>query len=136
MIEKKTAGEMLRFGIVGVVATALHYGIYWGLQRFIDVNIAYTVGYLLSFLANYWLSARYTFKKETTKRNGIAFAGAHLFNYLLQMGLLNLFLWMGVPRTLAPLPVYCIAVPVNFLVVRAAFKTHTSQREGMMKSEE
>lgn len=119
---KKTVGEIVRFALVGVVATALHYGIYWLLQRFIDVNIAYTIGYLLSFLANYWLSAHFTFKKTTTKRNGLGFAGAHLFNYLLQMGLLNIFLWLGVPKAAAPLPVYCIAVPVNFLMVRMVFR--------------
>jgi len=36
--------------------------------------------------------------------------------------LLNVFLWMGVPNKLAPIPVLCIAVPVNFLMVRYVFK--------------
>ena len=34
--------EFIRFVMVGVLATALHYGIYFLLQRFINVNIAYT----------------------------------------------------------------------------------------------
>ena len=129
MIGKKTAGEMMRFVVVGIIATALHYVIYWLLQRLINVNVAYTIGYLLSFLANYWLSAHYTFRKATTAKNGLGFAAAHLFNYLLQMGLLNLFLWMGISKTLAPLPVYCIAVPVNFLMVRTVFQKLDKQKE-------
>ena len=121
MIAKQTFGEMARFAIVGVVATAIHYLIYWLLQRVINVNVAYTIGYLISFLANYILSARFTFRKKATASNGIGFAGAHMCNYLLQMVLLNLFLWIGVSKQWAPLPVYCIAVPVNFLLVRLVF---------------
>ena len=120
-ISRQTIYEILRFGIVGVVATLLHYVIYWILQHWINVNVAYTIGYLISFLANYILSARFTFRKKTTASNGIGFAGAHLCNYLLQMVLLNLFLWIGVSKQWAPLPVYCIAVPVNFLLVRLVF---------------
>ncbi len=121
-ISRQTIYEILRFGIVGVVATALHYVIYWILQHWINVNVAYTIGYFLSFIANYFLSAQFTFREKTTTRNGIGFAGAHLFNYLFQMVLLNLFLWLGVSKALAPLPVYCIAVPVNFILVRTVFK--------------
>ncbi len=121
-ISRQTIYEILRFGIVGVVATALHYVIYWILQHWINVNVAYTIGYFLSFIANYFLSAQFTFREKTTTRNGIGFAGAHLFNYLFQMMLLNIFLWLGVSKALAPLPVYCIAVPVNFILVRTVFK--------------
>lgn len=121
-ISRQTIYEILRFGIVGVVATALHYMIYWILQHWINVNVAYTIGYFLSFIANYFLSAQFTFREKTTTRNGIGFAGAHLFNYLFQMVLLNIFLWLGVSKALAPLPVYCIAVPVNFILVKTVFK--------------
>lgn len=121
-ISRHTIYEILRFGIVGVVATVLHYVIYWILQHWINVNVAYTIGYFLSFIANYFLSAQFTFREKTTTRNGIGFAGAHLFNYLFQMVLLNIFLWLGVSKALAPLPVYCIAVPVNFILVRTVFK--------------
>ncbi|MBQ7716311.1 MAG: GtrA family protein, partial [Prevotella sp.] len=104
-ISRQTIYEILRFGIVGVVATLLHYVIYWILQHWINVNVAYTIGYFLSFIANYFLSAQFTFREKTTTRNGIGFAGAHLFNYLFQMVLLNIFLWLGVSKALAPLPV-------------------------------
>ena len=38
------------------------------------------------------------------------------------MGLLNLALALGINSTLAPIPVYGIAIPVNFLMVRFVFK--------------
>ena len=43
MDKKETFGQIVRFGIVGTTAAAIHYGVYWLLQHFIEVNIAYTV---------------------------------------------------------------------------------------------
>ncbi len=125
MITKETAFEIIRFGIVGVVSTALHYAIYWVLQHWIEVNIAYTTGYVLSFLANYWLSAHFTFRKSVNVKNGIGFSGAHFVNYLLHIVLLNFFLWLGLSNEVAPLGVFAIAIPVNFILVRFVFR-HTS----------
>lgn len=114
--------EFIRFGMVGVFATALHYGIYYLLQRFIEVNIAYTSGYLISLVANFYLTAYFTFGTRPSWKRAGGFGGAHLINYLLHMGLLNLFLWMGLPKVWAPLPVFAIAIPVNFVLVRFVFR--------------
>lgn len=118
----KTVGQMVRFGIVGVLATAVHYGVYWLLQLFINVNVAYTAGYLVSLALNYVLSARFTFRQEASVRSGIGFGLAHLSNYLLHMVLFNFFLWMGLSRAMAPFAVLAIAIPVNFFLVRFAFR--------------
>ena len=106
----KQLPEFVRFVMVGIFATALHYGLYFVLQRVINVNIAYTLGYALSFIANFYLTAYFTFGRKP------------LCSYLLHMGLLNLSLWMGIPKPLAPIPVFAIAIPVNFLLVRFVFK--------------
>lgn len=122
LFSRETFFELVRFGVVGVVATALHYGVYWLLHGVMNVNVAYTLGYLVSFVANYLLSARFTFRKKKSVKNGLGFAGAHLFNYVLQISLLNFFIWLGVSKMLAPVPVYCIAIPTNFLIVRFMFR--------------
>ena len=114
--------EFIRFGIVGVIATAVHYGIYYVLLNVINPNVAFTIGYLLSFFMNFWLSAKFTFKAEATAKRGVGFAFSHLVNYGLQMIVLNVSLKLGVPETLAPVPVYLICIPVNFLLVRFVFK--------------
>ena len=110
MEKKETFGELVRFAIVGTTSAALHYGIYWVLQHWINVNVAYTIGYVLSFLVNYYLSAHFTFKAKTSAKNGIGFV---LFNF---------FLWIGLSRELAPIAVLAIAVPANFVMVRFVFK--------------
>lgn len=122
LIEKLFSIEFIRFGIVGVIATAVHYGIYYVLLNVINPNVAFTLGYLLSFFMNFWLSAKFTFKAEATVKRGAGFALSHLVNYGLQMLVLNVSLNFGVPEPLAPVPVYLICIPVNFLLVRFVFK--------------
>lgn len=122
MESRQTLKEAVRFGIVGVVATATHYGIYYLLQPHINVNIAYTTGYALSFIANFYLTSYFTFGTKPSWRKLMGMGGAHLVNYLLHLALLNLFLFMGITKTWAPVPVFAIAIPVNFLLVRFVFK--------------
>lgn len=122
MERRETLGQMMRFGIVGVIAVAIHYGVYWMMLHWMEVNVAYTIGYLVSFLVNYFLSARFTFREKTSAKTGIGFFGAHVVNYFLQLALLNVFLWLGINRMLAPFAVLTIAVPTNFVLVRFVFK--------------
>ena len=121
-LNRETILEASRFVIVGVIATALHYGIYWILMRWVNVNIAYTIGYALSFVCNFFLTSYFTFKAKATMKRGLGFGSAHLVNYLLQMAFLNLFIWLGIMAEWAPIPVYMIVIPINFLLVRFVFK--------------
>lgn len=115
------ARYFVRFVLVGIFATALHYALYLLLKRFIPLGIAYTVGYVLSFLSNFYLTARFTFRTSPSWGRLVGMAGAHGVNYLLHIVLLSLFLWVGIPENLAPLPVFAVAVPVNFLLVKFVF---------------
>ena len=111
----------VRFGVVGVLATALHYGIYYLLHFFMGANAAFTLGYLLGFVFNFYATSYFTFGTSPSWRKLVGMGGAHAVNYLLQIGLLNFFLWAGAGEAWAPLPVYAIAVPVNFVLVRFVF---------------
>ena len=122
MIKRETYGEFVRFAVVGTTSATINYVIYWILQHWVNVNIAYTVGYVISFFANYYMTAHFTFKEKASAKNGIGFGGAHFVNYCLHIVLLNFFLWVGLSRELAPLAVLYIAVPTNFLMVRFVFK--------------
>ena len=120
--QRQKLGEVVRFGIVGVLATLLQYAIYTVLLLWCSPSLSMTVGYILSFIFNFIASTRFTFKVETNARHGAGFALSHVVNYLLQMATLNFFLWIGVSKTLAPIPMFCICVPVNFLLVRFFLK--------------
>ena len=122
MKTKPLVKEFIRFGVVGVLATALHYGIYYFLQSFINVNVAYTTGYVISFIVNFYLTSYFTFGTTPSWKKLVGMGGAHLVNYLLHIILLNVFLYLGVSKAWAPVPVIAIAIPVNFLFVRFVFK--------------
>jgi putative flippase GtrA len=122
LIKRLINKEFIRFAIVGVFATVIHYGTYLLLKNLITVNIAYTAGYMISLVCNFILTAKFTFKTETSVGKGLGFLVSHGVNYLLHLGLLNLFLNLGLNKAFAPIPVYCIAIPINFILVRTVFK--------------
>ena len=151
---KQAGGEFARFFVVGVGATLLHMAVYMLLnwvfnlsdKDALGITITYAVGYAVSFVANYFVSLRWTFKTEGSVSKGLGFAFSHLVNACMHLGLLNFFRWLGAgdalsmlliwlapsvvdmlpvlgrPESLLPLPVYVIVVPLNFLMVRFFLK--------------
>lgn len=122
IISSERFKEIIRFGIVGVLATIIHYGVYLLLVRIMNESIAYSIGYVVSFIGNFLASNYFTFKTKPTAKKGLGFAFSHLINYLMHLSFLNLFLWIGLKVELAPIPVFFIVVPVNFLLVRFFLK--------------
>ena len=154
VVSRQTGGEFARFFVVGVGATLLHLLVYWLLNWLFGVSeadalgitLTYAAGYAVSFVANYVVSLRWTFKTEGSVSKGLGFAFSHLVNAGMHLGLLNLFralgagellsmllIWLtpwlvellpvlGRPESLLPLPVYVIVVPLNFLMVRFFLK--------------
>ena len=126
--------EIIRFGIVGVLAFGIHYSTYilllvtfgldWQAALSIDwrTNLAYTLGYFISLMCNLWLTAHFTFREKITFKRSSGFFISHAINYLIHITCLNFFLWLGVVEWLAPPLVLLIAVPINFILVRFSFK--------------
>ncbi len=154
VLVRKLGPEFARFFVVGIAATLVHLLVYWLLNALFSLTEAdevalsatYTVGYAVSFVGNYILSLKWTFRTRGSVSKGAGFAFSHLVNYGLHMALLHAFLLLGAggamvslfafctpwlvqllpvladPAALLPLPVYVIVVPVNFLLVRFFLK--------------
>lgn len=120
--------ELMRFGVVGVAATLLQYGVYLVLLKVLHHNLALTLGYGVSFVFNFFASTYFTFKVKANARRGAGFALSHLVNYFLQIAVLNFFLYIGVPEKLAPAPMFGVCVPVNFLLVRFFLKSKSTPK--------
>lgn len=127
--EKEKISEFIRFCIIGTIAAGIHYGIYILLQRYINVNIAYTAGYLLSLVCNFFMTSYITFRSTPSAKKAVGFGFSHLINYLLHISLFNGFLWLGVSRLLAPIFVLAVAVPTNFLILRWVFHHKTTKSQ-------
>ena len=98
--DKEKLFEFIRFCFVGTIAAGIHYGIYYLLQVYINVNVAYTTGYLISLVCNFFLTAYLTFHSAPSIKKVIGFGGSHLVNYLIHMFLFNFFLYIGISRIL------------------------------------
>lgn len=116
-------GEILRFGLVGGLATLLQYGIYvvfvlcvFGGHKAVVATI---ISYAISFIANFFLSNYFTFHTRPTVGGGIGFTLSHIINMGLQVGLVAIFKGLVGP-TLALIPAMAICVPCNYLLVRFA----------------
>ena len=129
LLDSTLTREFFRFVIVGLVATGIHYGIYYLLEQIINVNIAYTIGYVVSWFVNLFLTSCFTFKSQLSFKKGVGFAFSHLVNYLLHMLFLNIFLAMGLSAEIAPLFVFAVVIPINFLLVRFVFKSKQFQNK-------
>jgi putative flippase GtrA len=115
--------EMMLFCIVGSTAMAIHYGIYYVLLPVLPVNVSFSLGYFISFLYNFTMTSYFTFKVKPSVSRFFRFAASHGTNYLLQILLLNFFIHVaGLNEKMAPVPVYAISVPVNYMLVRLAMK--------------
>jgi len=125
IIEKNrdNIARFIRFCIIGTLAAGIHYGIYYLLLLFnAPVNLAYAAGYIISFVANFFATNYFTFRTIPSWGKFIGFAGSHVVNFLLHMGLLNLFLCLGMHRLIAPVAVMAIAMIVQYGILNLVFR--------------
>lgn len=111
--------EIIRFGIVGGLATVIQYGIYVIFVDAVKVPavVSTIISYAISFIFNFFLSNYFTFQTKPNALKGIGFTLSHLINMGMQVGLVAIFKSL-VGNTLALLPAMAICIPVNYLLVR------------------
>ena len=157
---QKMGGQFARFFVVGIAATLAHLLVYIALNHLfglgeadkLALTVTYSIGYAVSFIGNYILSLKWTFRTGGSVKKGLGFAFSHAVNYGMHIGLLNLFLYLGVGglmvrclqacvpwlvemfpilghgEDIVPFAVYVIVVPVNFLLVRFLL-THGDEKK-------
>ena len=125
MLRRLYESPFVRFAVVGGVATAVIYAVYVVLVRCFDdlwPARAYFCAFCVSIVCNFLLSSYFTFRVRPSARRAVRFLTAHLINLVNELVLLEIWLWAGVPKLYAPLCVFLVAFPVNFLMVRFALR--------------
>lgn len=135
LAKRQKLGEVIRFGIVGAVATILQYVIYLAAMPLLVslipslsgddhtlATVSNTFAYIISFIFNFIASTRYTFKVKANAKRGAGFTLSHIVNYSMQSLFLNLFVGLGLMKQIAMIPTLCICIPINFLLVRFFLK--------------
>jgi putative flippase GtrA len=116
----------VRFVLVGVTGTGMQYGIYYMLlgvfqQHWPEVtlltSLAFTIGFVVEMVSNYFLTSFYTFRVRPSLKNAGGFLIGRTLNYFIQIGLLNILIWLHMSEEWAGLTAIALAGVINYFVL-------------------
>lgn len=121
----------VRFVLVGAFGTGLQYGIYYVLldvfqSQWPDVGIltslAFTIGFVLEMICNYFLTSFYTFRVKPSLKNAGGFLFGRAINYVIQMLLLNVLIWLHISEQWAGIMAIALAGVINYFILLPFYK--------------
>jgi len=123
-LREKETQQFIRFCIVGGTCAMIDAAVFYVVRLFAPYQVALISGYLISLCVNYLLTVYWTFQTQSSVLNLIGIVGAHMFNlFIVRMGLMLLFVeWIGLPDSIAYIPMAIISAITNYLVIRTVVK--------------
>lgn len=111
---------LTKFCMVGVVNTAISYGVYLLLQRFWPYLAAHVAGWYVGVCASFLMNCLFTYRVRPTWRRFWMFPLSSLPNVLLSSaGVVALIEVAHVDQRLAPLVATLAAIPLSYLLAKA-----------------
>lgn len=123
--------EFIRFCCVGCIATVVDIVVFNVFNFFAPYQVCVVAGFGISWIFNYYLSAKWTFREKPTTKNFLSMFIAHIANLVIvKMGLMYLFVdVIGLNERLVYIPTLGIAAVTSFIMVRLAFKMKKRKEE-------
>ena len=127
----------VRFVLVGAFGTGLQYGIYYLLLNFFQkqwpevgilTSLAFTIGFVMEMICNYFLTSFYTFKVRPNWKNAGGFLFGRAINYVIQMLLLNALIWLHMSEEFAGILAIALAGIINYFNLLPFYK---DKKKGM-----
>ena len=127
----------VRFVLVGAFGTGLQYGIYYLLLNFFQkqwpevgilTSLAFTIGFVMEMICNYFLTSFYTFKVRPNWKNAGGFLFGRAINYVIQMLLLNALIWLHMSEEFAGILAIALAGIINYFILLPFYK---DKKKGM-----
>lgn len=127
----------VRFVLVGAFGTGLQYGIYYLLLNFFQkqwpevgilTSLAFTIGFVIEMICNYFLTSFYTFKVRPNWKNAGGFLFGRAINYVIQMLLLNALIWLHMSEEFAGILAIALAGIINYFILLPFYK---DKKKGM-----
>ena len=121
----------VRFVLVGALGTGLQYGIYYMLlgvfqqhwpEVMILTSLAFTIGFVMEMICNYFLTSFYTFRVRPTWKNAGGFLVGRALNYVIQLILLNCLIWLHMSEEWAGIAAIALAGVINYFVLLPFYK--------------
>ena len=121
----------VRFVLVGALGTGLQYGIYYMLlgvfqqhwpEVMILTSLAFTIGFVMEMICNYFLTSFYTFRVRPNWKNAGGFLVGRALNYVIQLLLLNCLIWLHMSEEWAGIAAIALAGVINYFVLLPFYK--------------
>ncbi|MEU4445943.1 GtrA family protein [Actinosynnema sp. NPDC050801] len=111
--------RLVRFGLVGVLNTAVYYALYLSLRTLTPYLAAHLVAFGLAMVGSYFLNCRFTFRTRPALRTFLLFPLSNATNLAVSTGGLYLLVsGLDVDQRIAPLLASAAAIPCTFLVAQ------------------
>lgn len=115
--------DVLLWAIGGGINTAITYGLYLLLKIYFSYRVAFSASYIIGIIFAYYYNSLVVFKSPLSIKKFIQFPVVYLVQYLLNLGLLEVFVQaLNVNTTVAPLFVLIIVTPVTYLLSKLILK--------------
>ena len=114
--------RIVRYFVVGVINTAISYGVYLVTLHFIDYRVAYTLAYATGLAGGYWANARFVFGAAPGAHSAVGYLVSYAATYVVSLATLWVAVeCVGMPRPLAMGASLVIAVPVSYWLLQHNF---------------
>ena len=111
--------RILRFGVVGVINTAVYYGLYLLLRTVLPYLVAHVIAFVLAMVGSYFLNCWFTFRIRPTLRKFLLFPLSNATNFVITSLGLYLLVDIGhLNEQVSPLIAAAAAIPVTYLVAQ------------------
>jgi putative flippase GtrA len=124
-----TFGQFARYGLSGVVNTALSSGLLLLMAGWVQIELAYTIVYALGVTFATIMATRFVFRTQTTTRTVGRFVAWYVCVYLVGLSIVHLathgWHWS---HLFAVAAVVLVTAPLNFLGGRRALEVPSARR--------
>jgi putative flippase GtrA len=129
MPKRRASGQIITFALVGVVNTAVYYGLYLLFLPWLPYLTAHILAFALSMTGSFFLNARFTYRTRPTWRKFLLFPLTNATNFLLATaGVYAIVDVLHAGNRFAPLLASGAAIPVTFVVSRSIMLRGTGTR--------
>lgn len=118
---RKLIGQLIRYGITGVMTTAVNVGVYHLMLDWLKLwpNVAWTIGFVVAFAVAYPAHSRYSFRDHGTRDNLLQSVWRFFLVSLVGFVLNNFWVWSLVGYL--KLPSWAPDIPVLFVTPLLVF---------------